>query len=272
MNYLLDRKPKKKKLSYYVFFAIFIIIILYFRAPIFSGLSYVSSAIFRPVLSVGGNIGGKLSGLGDFFSFRSTLIKENEELRNQVAELNAEMSNYSTVQGDNVRLQEILDRKREDVSLVLAAILAKPNTSIYDTLIIDMGANSGVGVGDTVFAIGDVPIGRIAEASPSSSKVVLFSSPEEKTEVVISSADSLVGEDGGNVFAQIVGRGGGNFEMEMPRDFILQKGATVSLPGIVPYVVATVETIISDPRDSFQKALLVSPVNIFELKFVQVEK
>jgi len=34
----------------------------------------------------------------------------------------------------------------------------------------------------------------------------------------------------------------------------------------------TVETIISDPRDSFQKALLVSPVNIQEIKFVEVEK
>jgi len=45
----------------------------------------------------------------------------------------------------------------------------------------------------------------------------------------------------------------------------------VVLPGITPYTLGIVQTILSDPRDSFQKALLVSPVNIFELKFVEVE-
>jgi len=263
MNYLLDRKLKKKNPYTYVFFVVLVIVIFYFRTPIFSGLSYVSSAIFRPVLVVGGNIGEKFNGIGGFFSFKNTLIKENEELRNRLAESGAQMSNYNTVLEDNTKLQEILNRKSENISFILSAILAKPNTSLYDTLIIDVGTNSGVGVEDTVFALGDVPIGYVAEVSPSSSKVILFSNPEEKTEVVVGGVD---------VFAQIVGRGGGNFEMVMPRDFILQKGATVSLPGIAPRVVGVVETIISDPRDSFQKALLVSPVNIFELKFVQVVK
>jgi hypothetical protein len=44
------------------------------------------------------------------------------------------------------------------------------------------------------------------------------------------------------------------------------------LPGMSAHVVGVVETIISDPRDSFQKALLTSPVNIRELKFLEVGK
>jgi len=60
--------------------------------------------------------------------------------------------------------------------------------------------------------------------------------------------------------------------MILPRDFVLEKGNEVVLPGITPYTLGVVETIISDPRDSFQKALLVSPVNIQELKFVEVEQ
>ena len=59
--------------------------------------------------------------------------------------------------------------------------------------------------------------------------------------------------------------------MIMPRDLKLEKGDQVVLPGIIPYVVGIVETIISDPRDPFVKALLTSPVNIQELKFVEVE-
>ena len=66
-------------------------------------------------------------------------------------------------------------------------------------------------------------------------------------------------------------RGGGNFEMTMPKDLTLSKGDQVVLPGLNSYVLGVVQTIISDPRDPFAKALLVSPVNIQELKFVEVE-
>jgi hypothetical protein len=44
------------------------------------------------------------------------------------------------------------------------------------------------------------------------------------------------------------------------------------LPGIENYVLGTVAGIISDPRDAFTKALLVSPVNVEDLAFVEVEK
>jgi rod shape-determining protein MreC len=264
MNYLLDRKPKNKhKPSTIIFFIVLVVVLFYFRSGIFSGLSYAASTVFRPVLVAGGNIGEKFSGIGGFFSSKSTLIKENEELRNRLAESAAQMSNYGAVLDDNAKLQEILNRKPENVSLVTAAILSKPNRSLYDTLVIDAGSNNGINVGDTVFAFGDVPIGRVADISQSSSKVILFSTPGERTEVLIGVKDA---------FVEIVGRGGGNFEMIMPRDFVLEKGATVTLPGIIPHVVGIVETIISDPRDSFQKVLLTSPVNIFELDFVQIKK
>jgi hypothetical protein len=93
--------------------------------------------------------------------------------------------------------------------------------------------------------------------------VILFSNPREKTEVVVS---------GKNIFIELVGRGGGNFEMATSKDLVLDKGMEVVLPGINPYTVAIVEKNISDPRDSFDKVLLVSPINIQEIKFVQVEK
>ncbi len=263
MNYLLDRKPKRKNPAFYVFFVVLVILVLYFRAGIFSGLSYFVSTVFRPVLVAGGNINEKLSNFGYYFSSKNNLAIQNETLRNRLLENDARMSNYNNILEENIKLQEILGRKPENVSLILAAILTKPNRSLYDTLVIDVGTSNGVNVGDTVFALGDVPIGRVADISPSSSKVILFSNPGEQTEVVI---------EGSGAFAQIVGRGGGNFEMIMPRDFVLEKGATVALPGIIPHVVGVVETIISDPRDSFQKALLTSPVNIFELDFVQIRK
>ena len=60
--------------------------------------------------------------------------------------------------------------------------------------------------------------------------------------------------------------------MILPRDLEILGGEQVVLPGITPYVVGIVETVISDPRDPFSKALLSSPVNIQELKFVEIQK
>ncbi|MFZ3016057.1 MAG: rod shape-determining protein MreC, partial [Minisyncoccia bacterium] len=172
------------------------------------------------------------------------------------------MLNYNSVLDENIKIKEIMGRMKAG-QMTLAGILSKPNQSPYDTLIIDTGEKEGVLVGQRVFAFGNIPIGRITDVFPSSSKVVLYSNPGEKTDVVVSGKD---------IYLQAIGRGGGNFEMTLPRDFVLDLGTEIILPGITPYVLGTVATIISDPRDSFQKALLVSPVNIQEIKFVEVEQ
>lgn len=241
---------------------VFLIILFYFRSGIFDGLSSVSQILFRPVLVVGNNLGKKLSDLNSYFVSKNSLYLENQTLQLKLKEGGAKMSNYDSVVADNANLQETLGRKNEKILIILSAILSKPNQSLYDTLIIDAGVAQGVKTGNTVFALGNVPIGRIAEVYPNSSKVILFSNAGEKNQAVVSDK---------NVFMELVGRGGGNFEMILPRDFILQKGDQAVMPGLHPYVLAIVETIISDPRDLFIKALLTSPVNVQELKFVEVE-
>lgn len=268
MSYLLDKSRKRNKFLKSAAGVFIIIILFYFRAGIFGGLSYASHAVFRPVLSSGNSIGQKFKNLGSYFSFKSSLYKENMDLKSKLDEDRADRANYDSVVAENISLKEILGRKSEQANMTLAAILAKPNQSPYDTLLIDVGTEHGIESGDRVFAKGFVPIGRVAEAYSSSSKVILFSNAGEKTQAIIS---PLAGQAGGNIFAELVGRGGGNFEIVLPRDIVLWKGDQAVLPGLTPYVIGIVETVISDPRDSSQKALLVAPVNIQELKFVEVE-
>jgi cell shape-determining protein MreC len=239
-----------------------LLFLIYFRASIFNGLSYVAHLIFRPILIIGNNIGGKISDTGSTLRSKKSLLLENESLKNQILQSEADRANYAVVVDENFKLKETLGRIGEK-EMILSAILSKPNQSLYDTLIIDAETNQNISVGQKVFALGNIPIGRIAEVYANSSKVILYSNPGEKTEVVISGKD---------VFMQVIGRGGGNFEMILPRDFVIEKETEVQLPGITPYILGVVKTIISDPRDSFQKALLVSPINIQELKFVEVEK
>lgn len=261
MSYLLDKKNKRKKILNAAAILFFVALLFYFKAPIFRALSLVGHTVFRPALVLKNNAGTALGNWSAAFKSKSSLREENENLKMKLRELDALLLGYDSILDENNKLKEILGRKDEKSALILSAILGKPGQSLYDTLVINTGIDDGVMEGDLVFALGNVPVGRVAMAYPNSSKVVLFSSSGEKTEVALSDR---------GIFMQIVGRGGGNFEMILPRDFSIEKGSAVTLPGIFPYTIAIVKAIISDPRDSFAKALLTSPVNIQELKFVQV--
>lgn len=263
MSYLLDKKNKNKKISRIITIILVLFSLFYFRSGILRGLSSGAQAVFHPVVSLGNRIGHSFSDWGSLLRSKKSLLSENENLKSQIEESQADRANYLSVVNENNELKEILGRKLESANILVASILSKSTQSVYGTFLIDVGQDQGILVGQRVFAFGNVPIGKISEVYGGSSKVVLYSYPGEKTEVVISGKDA---------FMQVVGRGGGNFEMILPRDFILDIGAEVVLPGITPYVLGSVSTIISDPRDSFQKALLASPVNIQELKFVEVEK
>jgi cell shape-determining protein MreC len=263
MSYLLDKKIKRKKFVNIALGVLFLGALLYFRVGVFGALSSVSQTLFRPVLAVGRSAGEKIKSVGSYFASKNSLYLQNQNLLNSVKENDARMANYDSVVAENARLKEILGRKKENLSLFLASILAKPNQSPYDTLVIDAGAKQGLREGSLVFAFGDLPIGRVGLVYDNSAKVILFSSAGEKTQAIISGQD---------VFMELVGRGGGNFEMILPRDFVIKKGDQVVMPGASTYLLAIAETTISDPRDPFLKALLVSPVNMQALKFVEVER
>lgn len=262
MSYLLDKKTQRKKFSNIAIGVVVLIILFYFRNGVWRGFSSVSTFIFHPVVVVGDSLGGKFRSIGAYFVSKTSLLAQNENLQAEVAADDARMANYDSVVADDAAIKDILNRKNPKLNMVLGAILSKPNQSIYDTLIIDAGTDQGVKISDTVFAFGNIPIGRVADVTSNSAKVILFSNPGETTEVVLS---------GKNSFMQLVGRGGGNFEISLPKDSGLSKGDQVTLPGISNYLVAITQTTISDPREPLSKALLTSPVNIQNLKFVEVE-
>ncbi len=260
MSYLLDKKNRQKKYRTIAIGVFILLVAIYFRAEIYNGFSRVLGAVAKPFLSFGRNVGGGISGTGAAFASKKSLRAENENLEAQLAEMQGRMGNYDILAAENENLKEILARKKTPGTLLLAAILAHPNRSLYDTVLIDAGEAEGVKAGDRVFAEGDIPLGTVAEVMPHSAKVLLYSNPGEKTEAIL-----------GEGHVTLTGRGRGNFEMILPRDYVLEPGTAAHLPGIYPYVIARTATVISDPRDSFQKALLISPVNINHLKFVEVE-
>ncbi len=262
MSYLQDKKRKNKKTRNVFFTVLGILLFIFFSTAIFNFFSSSSHAVLTPIVSLGNRIGNNFSNAKVFFLSKSALSSENNELKNKLIEQEAKLANYEALFNENEKIKEILLRKPEGRKMVLSGILGNPNQSPYDTLIVDAGSDHGIEVGNHVFAYGDIPIGIVKEVSSSTSKVMLYSTYGEKLSATLSGSDT---------FIELIGRGRGNFEVILPRDFELANGTLALLPGIHPYTLAEVTDIISDPRDPFKKALLKSPINIFELKFVEVE-
>lgn len=226
-----------------------------------------SSKIFHfasaPIWKVGNIFNHKIDDNSYLVRTKKSVFLENENLLNENSDLKMAMINYNLVKTENDQLKELLGRIPEKSNLVLGNILAKPSNSPYDTIVIDIGKNQNIEKGDTVYANGSVPIGIVDSVYGTTSLIALYSSPNQKTEAML---------EGSNASVELVGRGGGNFEMMSPIDLEVNKSMTVVLASNPLEIVAFVEDIISSPTDPIKKVLLSSPVNIENLKWVQVKK
>jgi rod shape-determining protein MreC len=192
---------------------------------------------------------------------KTNLLKENSLLKDQIGTKNKDQIFYDVLKKENDDLKNILNRKNDSQNFLLSTVLIKPFLSPYDILVIDTGLSNGVSVGDKVLADGNIFIGYVSEVYNNTSKVILYSSPGEKINV-------LIGNN--NIEKEAIGLGGGNFKVEIPREINVKEGDPIVIPSISTNIFGTVEKIEFKESDSFQNILFKNPINIAELKWVEV--
>jgi cell shape-determining protein MreC len=189
------------------------------------------------------------------------LLEENQFLQRELDDANARLQTIGSIEAENGDLKSLMGRA-STTSYILAAVLERPPLSSYDELIIDAGADNGFSVGNNVYATGDVLIGRISQVLGQTSKVRLLSSPGETYSV-------FVGQN--NSPATAVGRGGGQYEAELPRDIKIAEGDFVIAPSLNDKPFGVVSSVLTDPAQPFEKILFAPPVNIYGLRWVLVD-
>lgn len=162
---------------------------------------------------------------------------------------------------ENHELRSILHGNTSSKPMVLAYIVKKPPQTAYDSYIVDIGTND-VQIGDKVYALGNVLLGEIYEVNAGFAKVKLYSSQGEKFSVSL-------GKD--NIHANAIGVGGGAFEAVIPKDIKIMVGDIVTVPDKEILVFGIVRDVTVDPARSFSTVLFSQPVNIYELKWVQIK-
>ncbi|MBP9701436.1 MAG: hypothetical protein KBD47_00455 [Candidatus Pacebacteria bacterium] len=191
----------------------------------------------------------------------STTLDDQTQL---ISELRSQIDSFKLIEEEHKTILSELGQKKPS-EVLLGHVLALPPKSVYDTLIIDIGVAQGVEVGKRVYAGNQILLGQIEEVQRNTSKAKLYSSPEQKYEVIIGVASS-------SVRATAVGRGGGMFEALVPREAKVVVGNLVTVPDITTTAYGKVEYIVTDPARAFDSVLFTGPIPLQSLRRVYVEK
>ena len=194
-------------------------------------------------------------------SSKAALEEQNRTLKEEIAELERDMQGYNMVVQENIELRKKLGTKKDGG--IFGNVISRPNTTPYDTFVLDIGARDGVYVKETVIADDNIALGTVETTYGNNSKVKLFSSPERTTNVILEPSNTEI---------QVTGNGGGSFYAELPEGIDVKKGDAIILPGEPGYVIGYVADTSATVSDSFRKVYFSGPVNIFTLKLFQVIK
>ncbi len=195
-----------------------------------------------------------------YFASRNTLESYVTDLKYQVQNLQSANAELQVLKDENTKLKNQMSRS-ETQQRILATILLKPNRTPYDTIVVDAGSTEGVIPGNKVYANGNTLIGTVADVSAHTAHITLFSTPGQQTDGVVVGTDITV---------TLTGRGGGAFEIDVPREVVLPVGNVVTNVATFSNPIAIIGTQISSDRDAIKKILAKTPVNIQELKWVEI--
>jgi rod shape-determining protein MreC len=138
-------------------------------APIKTAVGSVITPMQRGINSVGHAISDQFNKLASM----SKLLKENADLKEQVSSLSYENKILLQDKYELDRFRELykLDQKYEDYPKVAARVIsADPNSSWYNTFLIDKGTKDGITVDMNVIA-GNGLVGIVEETNKNYSKV-----------------------------------------------------------------------------------------------------
>ncbi len=141
-------------------------------SPLGRRLQSILTKVQEPISKAGNAAQNGLTGI---FQFR-TIMKENQELKDQVAELNRELTKLRLSEEEMGKIAELSNALNyqsvtENTTLVTADVIAMDDSNWFNYFTINAGTDRGV-TKDSAVISGDYLVGRVIEVGSDWSKVV----------------------------------------------------------------------------------------------------
>jgi len=203
-----------------------------------------------------------------FFADVEACRAENEELQSLVDQLIIENVRLREAEIENVTLREQLTFKQANPSfeLLSAQVIGRDPTNLLGYLIIDRGSAEGVAVGLPVLTNRGL-VGRITEANPHSSKVLLITDVSSSVNALIQDSRAT-GVIQGRIGQGLVMRYIQQDEEIKVDDLVLTSGLGGNFPTRL--IIGQVTAVRKKDIELFQEAEVRPAVNFHELEMVMV--
>jgi rod shape-determining protein MreC len=265
MSYHQDNLRRTKNIRFAILLTI-VGIIFYFSSGFILDNAYNTiSFITSPVLGFSGKVKMGLVNLRSLLKSKQSLQADNDRLTKDLLNAKLELASLDLVKQENEDLMIQMGREFPETSrTILATVLSGPNIPPYESLIIDIGRDHDVSVGDRIIHEPNIVLGEVVQVFEQTSKVRLYSANGVITDILVPTEEPTR--------ATAIGYGGGNFFIDLPNSITLEKGMQLLIPGSDIYILGTVDYIKIDPVTASQKVLVKYPVNIKNIRFVHVVK
>jgi len=260
-------KKKSRNLKIVIVAVIILLIFLHF----INVINPVENYIFSSLFSFQGNTYSFFSKLKySFINFQEAqkLKQENQQLKAEINDLLVENVKWHNFELENNKLREILNFKNEtNQELVLVKVIGK-DLNKDNTLIINQGKASGLGVGMPVIVGNGIIIGKIIKVNENNAVVLLLTDTQSKVAISVPSSNKTAG------LAQ--GEFGLSIKVEyIPQDLEINENdliITSGLESLIPrgLVLGKINRILSQENDLFKTVSINPLVDYTELVILAV--
>lgn len=216
------------------------LIILSFNTSIFKGpLNFVANYLIVPFQNGISAVGLEIKNKTDELSQVKELLKENESLKQQVADLTIQNTELQQDKYELNTLRELyeLDTQYEDYEKTGARIIARDSGNWYHSFVINKGSKDGICVDMNVIA-GSGLVGRVTDVGPDWAKVLsIIADTSNVSATLLSTEEHLIVSGDLELYSQ----GSIRFSQLIDRDDLVKEGDKIVtsnisdkyLPGIL---------------------------------------
>lgn len=252
MSYRYDKKKRTQK-RWYAVGIIFLVFALFTNI-----YGWIFDVFEKPLVQSWENKEQLFSDTENFFeafSSKKSLIEEHKRLQQEITRLSIQNLRTDYLASE---LESLYGLSDIDSDMVPAHVVLQES----DIMMVDIGAQQNVTIGDKVIAYDNVAIGVVSEVYDTTSRIELYSKAGQ-------SINGVLFPHNINLIAK--GYGGGSFVIETPREIEVAEGDifySLEQPGRVIGIVRAIEF---DARDPFKQVYLSYPVNLSEIQMIGVQ-